>query len=100
MTIVTKTVKVRTVENVTASDVINSVGGKWFSVRFEKADGTMREMRCRRGVKKHLKGGTSTIAGKPELISVFDIDKGEYRCFNINKVHKIRANGAEYEFSN
>lgn len=69
--------------------------GTMFSVVFEKADGTMRRMVCRTGVTKHLKGGEATYnKNNPDNIGVFDTEAGEYRCFNGNKVHRIKGGGA------
>ena len=62
-----------------------------FTVVFIKANGEQREMTCRLGVKKHLKGGTSTIKDHKNLVSVFDMKAGEYRCFDINKVVCIKT---------
>lgn len=61
-----------------------------FTVKFIKADGSVRTMNCRRGVKKYLKGGLSTIRHKKNLVSVFDMRIGEYRCFDINCVLDIK----------
>jgi hypothetical protein len=70
------------------------VGGGFFTVQFMKKDNTTRVMRCRKGVKKHLKGGVSTIKDKKELISVYSLDVESYRCFDKNKVIEIKGAGA------
>lgn len=77
----------------------NTPKSEFFTVTFQKSDGSTRSMTCRRGVKKHLKGGESTISHKPNLISVFDTAKGEYRCFNITRVISIHTHGATYAVS-
>jgi anti-sigma factor ChrR (cupin superfamily) len=68
--------------------------GKIFTVAFQKQDGSLRIMNCRRGVKKHLHGGKSTIAANPNLIGVFDTQKGEYRCFDTTRTISIKSRGA------
>lgn len=44
----------------------------------------MREMVCRRGVKKHLRGGSLPYDAKANnLLPVFDMTLGEYRTVNL-----------------
>ena len=58
--------------------------GRIFSVYFQKRDGTMREMRCRRGVKKHLRGGSLQYDPQDHnLLPVFDMIAREYRMVNL-----------------
>lgn len=74
------------------------VGSKIFSVVFEKKDGTLREMVCRLGVKKHLKGGE--LSYDPEeknYLVVFDMQSEGYRTININTLKKIKFEGVTYE---
>ena len=72
---------------------LDRTDGKIFSVTFvKKTDGEVRHMNCRMGVKKHLKGGKSTIADIPSLVSVYDLKHNGYRCFDVNRV--IALNGA------
>jgi hypothetical protein len=74
------------------------VGSKIFSVVFEKKDGTLREMTCRLGVKKHLKGGE--LSYDPEeknYLVVFDMQSEGYRTININTLKKIKFEGVTYE---
>ena len=70
--------------------------GKIANIEFIKKDGSLRSMTCRKSVKKHLKGGESTIKHKTNLISVYDLKAKGYRCFDINKVVKIKTNGKIY----
>lgn len=67
----------------------------FFTVIFEKADGTYRQMTGRRDVRKHLKGGKSTIAHKKNLQSVYDTGAKGYRCFDTAKVLVIRGENVE-----
>jgi hypothetical protein len=72
------------------------VKGNFFRACFVKKDGTVREMTARFGVKKHLKGGE--LKYNPESLNyivVFDIDKGEYRTINMDKLIYLRYNGKE-----
>lgn len=55
-------------------------------------------MTCRTGVKKDLKGGKSTIADKPNLISVNLTDGKGYRCFSAYNVLELRASGTVIKF--
>lgn len=74
------------------------VGSKIFSVTFTKKDGTLREMTCRVGVKKHLKGGE--LKYNPEelnYLTVFDMQAQDYRTININTLKKIKVDGVEYD---
>lgn len=72
--------------------------GKFFSVVFIKKDGTSRRMTCLTGVKKHLKGGESTIAHKPNLLSVWDTEKREYRSVNLDTVLTARVSKQNHRF--
>lgn len=83
------------------NQVVNTTcnNGQIFTVVFEKKDGTMRTMNCRRGVKKHLAGGKSTIKHKPNLLSVYDMQAKGYRCINLETVVSIKTAGGLVEFS-
>ena len=70
-----------------------------FGVTFTKKDGTVRDMTCRLGVTKHLKGGELGYDPVSKgLMSVFDMTKGEYRMINLSTVTELRANGNVYRF--
>jgi hypothetical protein len=74
------------------------VGSKIFSVVFEKKDGTLREMVCRLGVRKHLKGGE--LKYSPEdfnYLVVFDMTAQDYRTINVNTLKKFKLDGVTYE---
>jgi len=72
---------------------LNVIGGGFFTVTFLKKNGESRVMRCRKGVKKHLKGGESTIKANLDLVGVYDIATEDYRCFDKNKVIEIKGAG-------
>lgn len=69
-----------------------SENGKIFSVEFEKKDGTIREMVCRKDVRKHLKGGP-TMYNPSVNMGVFDMQIQQYRSFAYDRV--IKVNGKE-----
>jgi hypothetical protein len=74
------------------------VGSKIFSVVFQKKDGTLREMVCRLGVKKHLKGGELGYdAEEKNYLVVFDMQSEGYRTININTLKKIKLDGVSYD---
>jgi len=72
--------------------------GKFFSVKFTKKDGTLRKMVCRTGVKSYLKGGVNTTGHIPNLLTVFDVQKQEYRNINMATLQSARVEGKEYSF--
>lgn len=67
-----------------------------FSVQFIKKDGSIRDMVCRKGVTKYLKGGKNTVAGYTKYITVFEMPKQEYRNINIETLQQLKINGNEY----
>ena len=74
-----------------------SADGKIFNVTFVKSDGSIREMNCRRGVKKHLTGGPTKYPVKHGAIGVYDIKAEDYRCFYPEKVLSIKGGGINFE---
>lgn len=71
---------------------ILSSAGKFVTVTFVKKDGTERVMNGRLGVKKHLKGGTSTLDPN-EYITLFDVVKGGYRAINRKTIKQVTCEG-------
>lgn len=62
-------------------------------ITFEKKDGTMREMRCT--LKDVPEYERKTESDKPrkkndEVLSVFDLDKSEWRSFRIDSITQIQ----------
>ena len=86
---------ITTKENI--KDTILNSEGKIFTVNFIKKDGTERTMTARLGVKKHLRGGSSSTEHLDYLVTAFDMEKKQYRNININTVKWIRCNGEEKE---
>ncbi len=70
--------------------------GRFFSVLFVKADGTIRKMNCRGGVRKFLKNADAAPRTTPEgVFVVFDVKAMAYRSIPMDRILSIRANGAE-----
>lgn len=80
-----------------AKDLIASTKGRIFSVTFRKADGTIRKMVARTGVKRYLKGGENkALASNPALVVVYDVQAKGYRMVNTDTVISMKANKKEY----
>lgn len=80
----------------TAARKILDTNGKIFSVRFVKKNGDVRDMTCRLGVQKFLQGGKSTTAHIPNLITVCELTKQQYRCVNTDTLVALKTGGVEY----
>lgn len=78
--------------------LIESTNGKIFTVHFRKADGTIRKMNCRLGVKIHLKGGKCTTAGYDQYIAVYDVKSKGYRTINLDTLIEAKIGGKLYTF--
>lgn len=74
---------------------IENTKGRFFTVLFQKADGTMRKMTARVGVNKHKKGlftGNDKAPSKDRgLITVWDSVAQEYRSIRLTRVHEVRC---------
>jgi hypothetical protein len=71
--------------------------GKIFTVFFVKKNGELRKMNCRMGVKRYLKGGEKKYKPKDHnLITVFDLEKMQYRSVKSTKVVAIHARGSKF----
>jgi len=90
---------VKTVTRKQAVKMIQDSKGKMFGILFKKrTDGSLREMNCRIGVTKHLKGGESTInQGVQKLISVYDVQNAGYRCIPHEGIRQVRIDGEVYK---
>jgi len=75
----------------------NETQGRIFTAYFRKRDGTMREMKCRRGVKRHLAGGELPYdAKRRNLLPVFDMTKREYRMVNLATLVSFNVSGETF----
>ena len=83
---------------ITLEQILNKVSnGKVFSAEFIKKDGTVRTMKARTGVVKHLKGGSLAFDPvKKKLIPVFDMDEQSYKFINFNTLQWIKIAGKKY----
>jgi hypothetical protein len=80
-----------------AVSLINKSGGKIFTVEFVKKDGELRKMNCRREVKKGVKGiGMSYDPEEYSLITVYDLQKAEFRMINKKTLHSLSIGGKHY----
>lgn len=71
--------------------------GRIFSAYFRKNDGTMRNIVARRGVRKHLKGGKLPYDPKRHnLLSVFDVQAGEYRMIRFATLVSFNVGGETF----
>ncbi len=70
---------------------IRKTNGKFFTVEFIKKDGTLRKLTGRLGVKKYLTGGVSTVAHKPEYITVYDVQNKGYRNVNLDTIKSFKC---------
>jgi hypothetical protein len=69
--------------------------GRFFSVLFIKADGSLRSMNCRGGVRKFLKNDATPRKTPDGVFVVFDVKAMEYRSIPMDRILTIRADGAE-----
>lgn len=70
--------------------------GRVFTVTFTKKDGTLRTLNGRLGVTKHLKGGENTVQHLPQYLTVYDMQKQDYRNVNLDTVLSLKCAGVEY----
>ena len=75
----------------------NETQGRIFSVYFKKKDNTMREMICRRGVKRHLSGGSLRYdAEAKSLLTVYDMVAKGYRMVNFKTLVSFNIGGETF----
>lgn len=81
-----------------AVKLIKQTNGEIFSVTFTKKDGTLRDMVCKLGVKKHLKGGEQAYdPTEYDLLCVFDMQKVAYRSISFDTLSRVKVGGIEFE---
>jgi hypothetical protein len=98
----------KTLETVTATTGVSLAllvtlkkTGSFFTAEFIKKDGTIRKMNCRCNVKKYKKGDSLGYnATSKGLLSVFDMEKLEYRMINLDTLISITFGGKKYLFNN
>ena len=62
---------------------------------FEKADGSIRKMNCKRVVQDAIKG-TGTARSNPDQVKVYSNNDKAYRSFNINRLKVLKMGGSVY----
>lgn len=75
--------------------------GQFFTIKFIKKNGELRELNGRLGVKKYLKGGE--LGYDPatfNYIIVFDVVAKGYRTVNVDTVTELICNKSEIKFAN
>lgn len=85
------------ISRIRAKALMKRTRGEFFSVQFIKKDGTVRDMVCRLGVTKYLKGGE--LAFDPEekgLMVVYEMNVEGYRMININSLRQLKIDGQIY----
>lgn len=82
----------KTITKEQAKEQIFNTKGKIFNVKFIKKDGTLRDMTCRREVKKGVKGiGMAYNPSEYNLIPVYDMSKG-FRMINAATIKEVTIN--------
>lgn len=76
--------------------IIEESNGRFLSVTFIKKDGTERKLVGRLGVKKHLKGGKSSVDHE-QYISIYDTQAEGYRCVNRDTIKEVNLGGKTYK---
>ena len=76
--------------------MIKTTNGKWFSCTFIKKDGSIRNMNCRVGVHKGVKGVGRKFS-TPNLVTVFDAQAKEYRMINVDTMLTFNCGGFSWK---
>ena len=69
----------------------NLIGNRIFSATFTKANGDERTYNARVDVKKHTNGGSNPVEHKPNMVTIFEMDAGQYRTLNLDKVTRLKC---------
>jgi len=81
-----------------ALSLLRGFRGKLFAATFIKKNGEIRNMVARMGVRRAK--GTGTYSHTRDLtrsnVTVWDVQKGEYRAIPLDRVISIRNAGAEF----
>jgi len=87
-----------TFESTVLSDITNSKGIIFSVVFVKRTDNSFRKMVCRTGVKKHLRGGVAPYNfSEMKLLSVFDLQKKDYRSVDLNSIVEVTIRGTHYK---
>lgn len=82
-----------------AISIIFSLNRSEFIVEFIKKDGTLRKMKCLKGVKKYLKGGKLSYNPiEKGLLPVYDLNKEAYRMINLSTILSLEYTTLQRKF--
>lgn len=78
---------------------IKATKGGFFRVMFiKRTTGELRDMICRTGVTKHLRGGEPAYNfAEKNLLSVYDMEREGYRCIPLDAILAIRVDGEIFQ---
>jgi len=86
--------------NISNLDKLVSDGQIFYIEFIKRTTGELRKMRCRTGVKKHLKGGNKAYDAKAKnLITVFDMENNGYRSIPAEGVRSLTVSGQHFDFA-
>lgn len=89
--------QVKTITIESAIELIAQTNGSIFGVNFVKANGDYREMTCRLGVHKGLKGkGLTFDPLEHDLLTVFSMKDQDYRMVKLNTLYSLTVDGQSY----
>ena len=74
--------------------LIDFIGPRIFTVTFIKKDGTERKMNCRLGVTSKQNGGKNTTEHLGEYLTVYDMQKLQYRNVNLDTIIDVKCGKA------
>lgn len=80
----------------TKNFIARIVGNAFFTVYFQKADGSMRRLTGRLGVTKGLRGAGARK--QRDVVTVWDCAKREYRSFRVTSLRWLRCYGVTINF--
>ena len=83
----------------TLDNIILNSAGKIITVEFIKKDGSLRVLNGRLGVKKHLKGGSSTL-DPAQYITIYDMKNEGYRAVNRSTIQSVTIAGEKFCLTN
>lgn len=75
--------------------VIECSEGRFLTVEFTKKDGSIRNLNCRLGVTKFLRGGECTL-DRSKFVIVYDMQKHDYRAVNRETILSVKIDGVKF----
>lgn len=92
-----------TISRETAAGLLAGTNGRFFQVKFiKRGDGSLRQMTCRTGVRKHLRGGQAAYSfSEKSLLPVWEPIPGRdgqesYRSIPLDGITEITVDGRTY----